>query len=126
MRERLALNVMFLVGRAFRNPGQIVNVGTLSETIKIPSITLAPVIAGLEKDGLLTSNDSEELLPGREMARIGLNDILAVVRIGGETGSHRDPEWAIEIEGLGRQLDGALLTTVAGRSLSDLLDQADG
>lgn len=126
MRERLALNVMFLVGRAFRNPGQIVNVVTLSETIKIPSITLAPVIAGLEKDGLLTSNDSEELLPGREMARIGLDDILAVVRIGGETGSHRDPEWAIEIEGLGRQLDGALLTTVAGRSLSDLLDQADG
>lgn len=126
MRERLALNVMFLVGRAFRNPGQIVNVGTLSETIKIPSITLAPIIAGLEKAGLLTSNDSEELLPGREMARIGLDDILAVVRIGGETGSHRDPEWAIEIEGLGRQLDGALLTTVAGRSLSDLLDQADG
>ena len=126
MRERLALNVMFLVGRAFRNPGQIVNVSTLSETIKIPSITLAPIIAGLEKAGLLTSNDSEELLPGREMARIGLDDILAVVRIGGETGSHRDPEWAIEIEGLGRQLDGALLTTVAGRTLSDLLDQADG
>lgn len=126
MRERLALNVMFLVGRAFRNPGQIVNVSTLSETIKIPSITLAPVIAGLEKAGLLTSNDNEELLPGREMARIGLDDILAVVRIGGETGSHRNPEWAIEIEGLGQQLDGALLTTVAGRTLSDLLDQADG
>ena len=125
MRERLALNVMFLVGRAFRNPGQIVNVATLSETVKMPSITLAPIIAGLESDGLLTSNDNEELLPGREMARIGLDDILAVVRVRGETGSHRDPEWAIEIDSLGQQLDSALLTTVAGRTLSDLLDQAD-
>ncbi len=125
MRERLALNVMFLVGRAFRNPGQIVNVATLSETVKMPSITLAPIIAGVESDGLLTSNDNEELLPGREMARIGLDDILAVVRVKGETGSHRDPEWAIEIDGLGQQLDSALLTTVAGRTLSDLLDQAD-
>ena len=125
MRERLALNVMFLVGHAFRNPGQIVSVGTLSQTIKIPSITLAPIIAGLENDGLLTSNDNEELLPGREMARIGLDDILAVVRVDGETGSHRDPEWAIEIDSLGQQLDSALLTTVAGRTLSDLLDQAD-
>ncbi len=49
----------------------------------------------------------------------------AVVRVKGETGSHRDPEWAIEIDGLGQQLDSALLTTVAGRTLSDLLDQAD-
>lgn len=125
MRERLALNIMFLVGRAFRNPGQIVNVATLSETVKMPSITLAPIIAGLESDGLLTSNDNEELLPGREMARIGLDDILAVVRARGETGSHRDPDWAIEIDSLGQQLDSALLTTVAGRTLSDLLDQAD-
>ena len=125
MRERLALNVMFLVGRAFRDPGQFVNVGTLSDAIKIPSITLAPIISGLENDGLLTSNDNEELLPGREMARIGLDDILAVVRVEGETGSHRDPEWAIEIDSLGRQLDSALLTTVTGRTLSDLLDQAD-
>ncbi len=126
MRERLALNVMFLVGRAFREPGQSVTVSTLSETIKIPSITLAPIISGLENDGLLTSNDNEELLPGREMARIGLDDILAIVRVEGETGSHRDPEWATEIDSLGQQLDNALLTTVAGRTLSDLLDQADG
>lgn len=125
MRERLALNIMFLVGRAFRDPGRIVNVGTLSDAIKIPSITLAPIISALENDGLLTSNDNEDLLPGREMARIGLDDILAVVRVEGETGSHRDPEWAIEIDSLGRQLDSALLTTVTGRTLSDLLDQAD-
>ncbi len=125
MRERLALNIMFLVGRAFRNSDRSVTVQTLASTLKIPSITLTPIVAGLENSGLLTSTETEVLVPGREMARIELDDILDVVRQQGETGSYRDPEWADAIQDLGRQLDAAVSATVDERTLADLLNQAE-
>ena len=124
MRERLALNIMFLVGTAFRSPGRRMRMSDLSEALKIPSITLTPIAAGLEQSGLLSLTEKEELQPGREMARISLNEILAVVRVDGETGSHRDPKWSTEIENLGSRLDAALASTIGEQSLSDFLDEA--
>jgi membrane protein len=123
MRERLALNIMFLVGREFRDPGPGVNLRGLARVLKIPTITLAPIAAGLESGGLLASNENEELLPGREMSRIKLTDILNVVRRDGETGSHRDPKWNDAIDALGAAVDAAVERTVADRTLSELLDE---
>jgi membrane protein len=124
MRERLALNIMFLVGKSFRDPDTQLRMGDLSTSLKIPSITLAPITTGLEQSGLLSLTENEVLQPGREMSRILLNDILDVVRVEGETGSHRDPKWSAEIESVGAKLDDALAKTVGGKSLSDLLDDA--
>jgi len=126
MRERLALNIMLLVGRAFREgETSAESVHSLARTLRIPSITLTPIIAGLETDGLLMSTEDEDLIPGREMSRIRLNEILAVVREHGETGSYRDPEWADEIMGLGDEVDAAVATTVGGQTLADLLDKSE-
>jgi len=126
MRERLALNIMLLVGRAFREgETSAESVHSLARTLRIPSITLTPIIAGLETDGLLMSTEDEDLIPGREMSRIPLNEILAVVREHGETGSYRDPEWADEIMGLGDEVDAAVATTVGGQTLADLLDKSE-
>jgi membrane protein len=62
MRERLALNIMLLVGRAFREgETSTETVHTLARTLRIPSITLTPIIAGLETDGLLMSTEDEDL-----------------------------------------------------------------
>jgi membrane protein len=122
MRERLALNIMLLVGRAFRDSEQSVTVGDLGRQLRIPSITMAPVIIALDEGGLLAATEKEDLLPGRDMSTIRLDDILAVVRVHGETGSYRDPEWSSEIDALGKNLDDAVLATVGERSLTDLLD----
>ncbi len=65
------------------------------------------------------------MLPGREMSRIRLQEILDVVRMKGETGSHRDPNWSDTINALGADLDSAVAKTVADRTLSDLLDEFD-
>ena len=82
--------------------------------------------------GFITAANADEfrqdllnlIQPGREMTRIPLNDILAVVRVEGETGSHRDPQWTTAIEILGAELDDALANAVGEKSLSDLLDEA--
>jgi membrane protein len=123
MRERLALNIMLLVGRAFRQGDATISVHELARVLRIPSITLTPVITGLENDGLLTSTEEEDLLPGREMSRILLNDVLAVVRERGETGSYRDPKWADEVAGLGEQVDAAVSSTIGEQTLAELLDK---
>ncbi len=124
MRERLALNIMLLVGRAFRDPDTTVTVGEISEQLRMPSIALMPVILALDDGGLLAATEKEDLLPGREMATIRLDDILSVVRVHGETGSYRDPEWSSEINALGQDLDDAVVTTVGERTLVDLLGPA--
>ena len=80
MRERLALNVMYLVGQAFRDPERSTNLDEICRKLKMPSISLAPVVIALESAGLLTTTEKEEFLPGQEMSRMRLNDILAVVR----------------------------------------------
>lgn len=124
MRERLALNIMFLVGKSFRDPDKQIRMADLSTSLSIPSITLAPITTGLEQGGLLSLTENEVLQPGREMTRILLNDILDVVRVEGETGSHQDPTWSAEIESIGAKLDDVLAQTVGEKSLSDLLDES--
>ncbi|MDA0679473.1 MAG: YihY family inner membrane protein [Proteobacteria bacterium] len=125
MRERLALSVMSHIGTAFRNPGEKITAGEISDRIKIPSIALSPIINVLEDAGLIMPTEKENLLPGREMSRIKLTDILNVVRERGETGSHRDPNWSNHIDELGNALDIAVNNVLADRTLSDLLDEQE-
>ena len=123
MSERLALNIMLYVGRAFRDPEKSVTATEISDEMHMPSITLIPVLLALEEGGLLAATEKELLLPGKDMAAIRLQDILSIVRERGETGSYRDPKWSGEIEKMGKSLDDAVLSTVGDRTLSDLLDE---
>ena len=125
MRERLALNIMLIVGAAFRDSNKSVNQRALSEELRIPSITVTPIITALASKGLLTTLENDDLLPGREMSRITLNEILEVVRIDGETGSYRDPRWAGAIDSIGETIDAAVETTLGDKSLSNLLDEIE-
>lgn len=125
MRERLALNIMYLVGKAFRNPNVQTSIREISRQLGMPSIALATLTNALENAGLLITTEKDELLPGREMSRISLNDILAVVRTTGETGSYKEPVWATQIDALGASMDNAVSEVAAGRSLSDLLDSSE-
>ena len=126
MRERLALNIMLLIGQAFREGEKsVVTIHSLAKALRIPSITLTPIIAALETEGLITSTENEDMLPGREMSRIPLREILAVVRDQGETGSYRNPRWARPIKGLCEQVDAAVAETIGDQPLADLLDRME-
>lgn len=121
-RERLALNIMLLVGRAFRNPASTTTIADLSAAMMIPSLTLAPVVTALEENGMLTSTENDEFVPGRDTARILLTEILSVVREYGETGSLGQPRWSEEVRSLGSRVDAAVESTVDGMTLAQLLD----
>lgn len=125
MRERLALNIMFLVGKEFRNPVLGVSLRSIGRTLRIPTITLAPIALSLESSGMLTTNEKEQFLPGKEMSRIALRDIVAVVRAEGETGSHKTPQWAEAVQDLGNKIDSAVESTLGEKTLSNLLDEIE-
>ena len=123
MRERLALSIMYIVGSAFRDTSMRVTMQDLSQRLQIPSIAYEPIAAGLEKAGLLTMTEAEELLPAREMSQIKLTDILATVRIVGDTGSHRKPSWVKNVDDLGKTLDSAMESAMGDKTLTDLLNE---
>jgi membrane protein len=124
MRERLALNIMLIVGAAFRDSSRSIDLAALSRELRIPSVTIEPVLGGLEQAGLLMATENEDLVPGREMSRIRLRDILDVVRVRGETGSHREPRWATAIDSLAADIDNAVAGTIGDKTLSVLLDES--
>lgn len=125
MRERLALNVMALVGQAFRTSGKNVMLKDIGASLTIPTLALSPIAIALEDDGLLVTTEHEFMVPGRDMAKIRLQDILDVVRVQGETGSISDPTWGPVVDDLGGALDNAVNGVVAGQTLADLIDNLD-
>ncbi len=125
MRERLALNIMLIVAAAFRDSSRSVDLAALSNELRIPTLTIEPILTGLEQAGLLTATEDEDLVPGREVSRIKLQDILDVVRACGETGSHREPQWAAVIDSLGQGIDAAVAGSIGDKTLSQLLDETE-
>ena len=122
-RERLTLNIMYLVGNSFRDPHKTITIGQISEQLRIPSIALNPIMLSLEAEGLLILTEKEELLPGRDMSRMRLQEILNIVRSQGETVSDRPPNWTEGIDHIGEQLEAAISAVAKNRTLADLLDE---
>lgn len=125
MRECLALNVMYLVGQAFREKDRSVTLEGICSKLKVPSIALSPIAKSLEDAGLLIVTEKEELLPGREMNRLKVVDILNVVRQEGDTGSYRDPLWSADIKAIGERVENAVTEVAGSQTLTDLLDQGE-
>ncbi len=125
-RERLALNIMLLVGLAFRDSRATLTIADIADRLRIPSITLEPIVAALENSGFVTSTEDENLLPGRDTACIALGDVLAVVREFGDTGAISQPRWSAAIEAIGERLDEAVALTVDKKTLAELLDETSG
>ena len=80
LRERLAFTVMLLVARKFVAGEPPWEQRMLAEDLEIPGSALASVIRSLERGGLLTLTEDEELIPARDLEGIALADILQAVR----------------------------------------------
>ena len=80
LRERLAFTVMLLVARKFVAGEPPWDQRALAEDLQIPGSALATVIRSLERAGLLTLTEDEELIPARDLESIQLCDVLHAVR----------------------------------------------
>jgi membrane protein len=79
-REQAALSIMYLIGRDYGTGKSFWTADRLAAELDIPGIALAPVLARLERGGLILATEKEQFVPGRESAGILLTDILDAVR----------------------------------------------
>ncbi len=80
LRERLAFTVMLLVARKFIAGEPPWRQRDLAEDLEIPGNALASVIRSLERAGLVTLTEDEEVVPARDLEGIALTDVLHAVR----------------------------------------------
>ncbi len=80
LRERLAFTIMLLIARRFLAGEAPWRQRALAEDLEIPGSALASVMDSLEKAGLVTLTEEEDVLPARDLDGIALADILNAVR----------------------------------------------
>jgi membrane protein len=78
--EQLALKLMYFVGRTHVTGGRRWTVNRLANELGLPGIAVAQMAAALERESLLIVTDSDELVPARDIGRIGVHEILQIAR----------------------------------------------
>ena len=125
MRERVALMLMYLIGRSYTEGAAPWTFAGLTQRLGVPTYALRRVLEALERDGLLaqTGDDPPAYLPGRDLASIALADILRAVRTAGEEqylGPQAVPVPA-EVEAVLARLNLAFEDQLRALTLRDLL-----
>jgi membrane protein len=121
--EQLALKLMYLVGRTHLNGDRLLTVNALAAQLVLPGIAIAQIANALERAGLVIVTDNEELVPGRDLGRIGVQEILVVAR-NQRSGHFSARPFAVPaVDRLTAQLDEAWRGCCGSRTLRDLLDE---
>jgi membrane protein len=79
-REQAGLAIMYLIGRDYAAGKRYWTAGRLAAELDIPGIALAPVLARLERAGLIVATEDELFVPGRDPDGLLLADIVDAVR----------------------------------------------
>ncbi|MDP2639825.1 MAG: YihY/virulence factor BrkB family protein [Betaproteobacteria bacterium] len=128
MRERVALMLMYLIGKTYRDGGTAWTFSDLTQRLGVPTYALQMVLAALEQGGLLvqTGDDPPAYLPSRDLGSIALKDLLLALRTAGEEhylGPQAVPVPA-EIESILARVDLAFEDQVRELTLRDLVTPA--
>jgi membrane protein len=120
-REQVGLSIMYLIGRDYAAGKRYWNAGRLAAELDIPGIALAPVLAHLERAGLIVATEDELFVPGRDPEGILLADIVDAVRtlqIGRLTIEVRRVTKAAQVM---REVEAAVRERLGTRTLKDLI-----
>ena len=119
--EELALKIMYLIGRSHMEGGRQWSVNGLASQLGLPGIAVAQLVAGLERAQLLTTTDSDRLMPARDISQIPLQQILDVAR--NQRSGHLTPrEMPLPaVDRLSASLAAAWRSSCGERSLRDLV-----
>ena len=120
-REKVGLSIMYLIGRDYGTDARSWNAGRLAAELDVPSIALVPVLARLERAGLILATEKELFVPGRDPEGILLADIVDAVR------TLQIGRLTIEVHGVTiaaqvvREVEAAERERLGTRSLKDLI-----
>ena len=121
--EQLALKVMYVVARTNMAGGPRWTLNRLASEIGLPGIAVAQIGGTLEKSGLLIVTEDDEFVPGRDISRITVQEILDVAR---NQRSGHSPARGLQIPSVDRlsdSLEKAWRDCCGARTLRDLLDE---
>jgi membrane protein len=121
LKERLALSLMYLIARDFRATGPSWTLQRLADALDVPGIALGPVVASLERRGLLVATEADKLMPGMDLASIGLAEILDAVRNDSEGPRSAQGRSVEPAEEVAREMEAAIRASMNGRTLKDLV-----
>src|SRR5580658_100366 len=122
--EQLALKLMYFVGRTHVAGGRRWTVNRLATELGLPGIAVAQMASTLERAGLLIVTEYDELVPARDLGRIGVYEILEIAR--NQRSGHVAPR-NLQIPPVDRiltSLDEARRKTCGELTLRELVDEA--
>jgi membrane protein len=79
-REQAGLSVMYLIGRDYGAGKNYWTSNALAAALDLPSTALAPVLACLERGGLIVAPEKEQFIPARDLTGIRLISVVDAVR----------------------------------------------
>jgi membrane protein len=122
--ERLAIEVMYLIGRTRRGGGPVWTPDALTHALGLPGIAVERVVRALEDARLLAAGKGGALEPARDLEGISVRAILEAAR---HMRSGDAPRRALElpaVDGLVKRLEECWQRCCAERSLRDLIEEA--
>jgi membrane protein len=122
--EQLALKTMFLVGRTHVTGGARWTIDRLASEIGLPGLAVAQIGGTLEKAGLLIVTEDDEFVPGRDVGRITLQEVMEVARNQRSGHSAARGLQIPAVDRLSDNLEKAWRDTCNGRTLRDLLEES--
>jgi membrane protein len=121
-REQMGLSIMYLIGRDYAASKDHWNADRLAAEFDVPNIVIAPVLARLERGGLIVATEKEQFVPARDLDGILLAEILDAVRT---LQSGRLPIEVRQVPAVTqvmREVQSAMRERLGTRSLKDLLE----
>jgi membrane protein len=122
--EQLSLKLMYFVGRAHVAGGQRWTVNRLATELGLPGVAVAQMASALERAGLLIVTEYDELIPARDISRIGVYEVLEIAR--NQRSGHVAPrnEPIPPVDRILTSLDEARRKACGELTLRELVDEA--
>jgi membrane protein len=125
-REQAGLSVMLLIARDYVVGSRYWSGIALAAELDVPSSALAPVLACLERAGLIVATEKECFVPGRDLAAIRLINVIDAVRTRQTGRSTIIVSPVASAAGVMSDVETAIENRLGKRSLKDLIDAPVG
>ena len=124
-RERTAILATLLIGYNYYHRQEWWSLETLAQRMNMPSLSLQPILAILEKSGIISESGegSPGYFPARDLGTITVASVIEAVRRADAPpmgANEQNPEWQ-QVGEIMRLVDGAISSALAQQTIKDLV-----